>query len=453
MKKLPVLLILIFIMGSIACKSPDDPPGNDNGNGETVTEYTTISFAANGGTGSMESQEIPEKTSALIKANEFSRIGYTFSGWAESSGGSKKYNDADDFLADEGTINVKLYALWTAKTYTVGFNNTGGTGGQTTEVTVTFNQPMPAVQVPSPIQFGDTFTGYWDAPADGKKYYNADGSSAAVWNKDESSPVTLYAQFDPIGIDDYCAPFAATAPVIDGSGDDPAWELAEWRSISYEWMYNPPYSHVKNAADFSGRFKIVWTEDRLYILAEITDDIKSITRQDTPYINPENDDCLELFINENGLGGMRDSYAETAHYFTYHMSFGEENVMDYIGGTSNTATSDPVYRIENGYIKRNSHLNYKIGNKNNENESNTYIWETEMKIHDSTYPQRSSPDREPMKLTEGKKMGFAVAYCDADAKNTREHFIGSMFIAGSTDNERNQAYQNASVYAKLYLVP
>jgi len=55
-------------------------------------------------------------------------------------------------------------------------------------------------------------------------------------------------------------------------------------------------------------------------------------------------------------------------------------------------------------------------------------------------------------------MGFAVAYCDndKDAHNSgntgdRDHFIGSMFVKGGTDNERNVAYQNSDQYAKLYL--
>ena len=248
--------------------------------------------------------------------------------------------------------------------------------------------------------------------------------------------------------DDFFAYFVDTPPVIDGNGNDAAWAQAEWQEIKYEWMNSTPpnITPVKSPQDFSGKFKVVWTADRLYILAEITDDIISTTRLSTPYTNPENDDCLELFIDENASGGTRSSDGGN-NFFIYHISFGGVNAADYIGGSDNI-TNDPTTHIQNGMIMRNSHLNYKIG----KNEAaHIYTWEIEMKVHNSAYPLRSSPDTTPVTLTEGKLMGFAVAYCDADAKNTREHFIGSMFVTGNTDNERNSSYLNSTQYAKLHL--
>jgi len=254
-----------------------------------------------------------------------------------------------------------------------------------------------------------------------------------------------------LGQDDFIACFVDTPPVIDGIGNDAAWEKAEWRQIKYAWMNNTPpdITPVKGPDDFSGRFKVVWTADRLYILAEITDDINSFTRGNTPYTSPEKDDCLELFLDENASGGVRSADGGN-NFFTYHMSFGGVNVADYIGTLNNTANnnlSDPTRRIENGNILRNSHFNYVIG-KN----APVYTWEIAMKVYDNTYPARESPDSPPVTLTDGKKMGFAAAYCDADAKNTREHFMGSMFVTGSTDDERNVAYRDSTQYAKLYLI-
>jgi len=250
-----------------------------------------------------------------------------------------------------------------------------------------------------------------------------------------------------MGQDDLIAHFADTPPVIDGDGSDAAWEKAEWRDIKYAWMYQSPMSlptgaavdsngAIPKTADFSGRFKVVWTADRLYILAEIIDDIKYCPITDKKQ-SPEKNDCLELFIDENASGGDRTSDGGN-NFFTYHMNFDGINVVDYTGQN----------------VLRNSHLNYKI----NENAAPLYIWEIEMKVYNSSYPLNNSPDTAPVKLTEGKKMGFAVAYCDndKDAHNSgntgdRDHFIGSMFVKGGTDNERNVAYQNSDQYAKLYL--
>jgi hypothetical protein len=227
-----------------------------------------------------------------------------------------------------------------------------------------------------------------------------------------------------LGLYDYAAPFAEVAPVIDGKGDDAVWAKAEWKPIDQEWIGTIPNPDV-----FSGRYKIVWTEDRLYYLVEIVDNFISTTRKNTPLVEAYNDDCLELFIDENASGG---DHEKNYNAFAYHMSFGGENVVDL-----NTKGQSQLY---------NDHLNYVIGH---EEGTDLYTWEVEMKIFDDTYDEKNPDKNVPVKLYEGKKMGFAVAYCDADKKNTRERFIGNVYIEGSN---KNVAWQNASVFAKLYLV-
>jgi hypothetical protein len=262
-------------------------------------------------------------------------------------------------------------------------------------------------------------------------------------NSEETNGITL-TEFD------YAARFTETPPVIDGNGNDTVWEKAEWKPIDQVWktptanQFNPP-----TPENFSGRFKILWTAERLYYLVEITDNIKSVSRQTiNPYNEPYEDDCLELFINEDGKGG---NHVNNNNAFAYHLCFDGLNAMDYVGGQQN------VPPFQNGYIKRNHHVNYKIG----ETAAPVYIWEIELKVYDKTCPINDNPDNhdpaltKPVTLTEGKKMGFAVAYNDSDNgsnPNKREYFMGSVFVPGNTDNERNQAYQNASVFAKLYLV-
>ncbi|MDR0503556.1 MAG: CBM9 family sugar-binding protein [Treponema sp.] len=252
---------------------------------------------------------------------------------------------------------------------------------------------------------------------------------------------------DPVitpGPDDYTAYFAETAPVIDGAGDDPAWERADWKQIDKVWLGggNASQSNLTPppAGTYSGRFKIVWTEDRLYYLVEIKDSYLSLTRIADPYNEIYNDDCLELFINEDGLGGFHEN---NNNAFAYHMSYDEESVMDYVSGQSGNSN------FRNGYIKRNHHVRYAIGNRDNADGSNLYTWEAEMKIFNKNYPVSGNPDYPPEKLSENKIMGFAVAYCNAGPSNFREYFMGSMSISGAN---KNVAYQNAGVFAKLKLV-
>jgi len=227
-----------------------------------------------------------------------------------------------------------------------------------------------------------------------------------------------------LGLYDYAAPFAETAPVIDGNGNDPVWAKAQWKPLDQLWLGTMAGPEV-----FSGRYKILWTEERLYYLVEIVDNYISTTRANTPLVDCYNDDCLELFIDEDASGG---DHERSYNAFAYHISFGGENVVDL-----NTKGQAQLY---------NDHLNYVIGHEEN---TDLYTWEVEMKIFDDTYDENNPEKNVPVKLHEGKVLGFAIAYCDADETHERERFMGSVYIEGEN---KNVAWQNASVFAKLYLV-
>ena len=69
----------------------------------------TISFDANGGTGTMTAQTVTYKVATAIKDNAFEREGYTFIGWATSADGEKVYNDKQSVAF---TNSQTLYAKW-----------------------------------------------------------------------------------------------------------------------------------------------------------------------------------------------------------------------------------------------------------------------------------------------------------------------------------------------------
>ena len=152
--------------------------------------YKHITFNGNGATsGSMGNQTI--ENSGNLKANAFSRTGYTYDGWATSATGGKVYNNQASIYATSGDKgNVTLYAHWNANKYTVSFNQQSGTGGLG-NITATYDANMPTVSVPT--RTGYTFQGYFDAASGGTRYYNANGTSARTWNK--ASNATLHAQW------------------------------------------------------------------------------------------------------------------------------------------------------------------------------------------------------------------------------------------------------------------
>ena len=164
----------------------------------TANTYT-VSFNANGGTGGQTANVTATYGSAMptITTTAPTKTGYTFGGWYDTNaatGGTQYYTAAGASARTwNKTANTTLYARWTAKQTTVSFDQNNGTGGQTANVTATYDSAMPTISA-VPTRTGYTFTGYWDATSSGTKYYNADKSSAKNWNK-TGSTTTLYAQW------------------------------------------------------------------------------------------------------------------------------------------------------------------------------------------------------------------------------------------------------------------
>ena len=126
--------------------------------------YAAVTYDANGGTGTMEELVVPSGETVNLKANTFTRDGFTFNGWntkADGSGTSVK---------DEGKVkvnsNVMLYAQWTSGTssYTISFSANGGSGTMSS-ITVADGDSvgLPANTL---TRSGYTFNG-WNTKADG----------------------------------------------------------------------------------------------------------------------------------------------------------------------------------------------------------------------------------------------------------------------------------------------
>ena len=75
----------------------------------TANNYT-VSFDANGGTGSMTPQIFTYGTSQALSENTFTRTDYDFVGWATSANGNVTYKDSQDYSIS--AENVTLYAIW-----------------------------------------------------------------------------------------------------------------------------------------------------------------------------------------------------------------------------------------------------------------------------------------------------------------------------------------------------
>lgn len=221
----------------------------------------------------------------------------------------------------------------------------------------------------------------------------------------------------------YGAPRTATAPVIDGVVEA-VWEKAPWDSIRYTYI-----GAAATAADFSGRYKVMWDSGHVYIVAEIVDDSISDTHAD-PLDNYYNDDALELFVDENHDGGDHQSNfkAWAYHIGTRVDSTGSNDVVDF-GDDQQAHLFNDHFRIKRVQTGR------------------VAVWEMSMRVYGDSYTL-AGPNS-PLVLRQGKSMGFTVAYCDNDRGANRQNFFGSVNTPGHL---QNQGYIDASCFGTLELL-
>ena len=142
-----------------------------------------------------DTKPIVEKVAYQDKVKEPekpSREGYDFTGWFAVAEAPRLWDFAEDVI----TGATELRAGWSAKEYNVTFDMQGGSGGNS-NVTVTYGSAMTAISVPA--RAGYQFLGYFDQAEGGTQYYNADGSSARIWDKaepaDGANSFVLYAKW------------------------------------------------------------------------------------------------------------------------------------------------------------------------------------------------------------------------------------------------------------------
>lgn len=212
-----------------------------------------------------------------------------------------------------------------------------------------------------------------------------------------------------------------TPPTIDGQATEECWENAEWNAIDQVWI---PWGTTMKDGDFEGRFKVAWDEDLLYVLVEVVDDSLS-----DDYSNPLEkwweDDCLEIFIDENRSMG---DHTRNNNAFAYHVSL----------------FYDAVDLTTNGQANFKMNLEVEMDTIGD----NKYLWEFAIKNYDARFTF-SQAERSRVKLHHDKHMGFAIAYCDNDETMGRENFIGSMVM---TEAQHNDMYKNADHFGLMFLV-
>ncbi|OJJ21705.1 sugar-binding protein [marine bacterium AO1-C] len=232
--------------------------------------------------------------------------------------------------------------------------------------------------------------------------------------------VILYSCNTQSKREQFVAVQAKEVPTVDGLDKDACWQQAKWYPIDQLWLGKP-----LTKGDFEGRYKVVWSDkdNKLYMLVEVKDDVLMDVHKD-PLAFYWDDDCLEVFLDEDNSGGNHQ-YSHNA--FAYHIAT-DYKVVDINPNKDETFYNDHVE------VKRSQ-------------QGDTYVWELAITVYNDRYKDGAA-DNPKVSLKKGKKLGFAVAYCDNDRSKERENFIGSVEIKGK---DKNRGWIDAGVFGELEL--
>ncbi|MDR2576337.1 MAG: InlB B-repeat-containing protein [Treponema sp.] len=150
-----------------------------------ITRECTVTFNANGGTGTIPAAQTVNSGSGITLPNGagLSKAGYVFGGWSTDDAGAEPVYNADAYYTVTGDIT--LFAKWNAVvgTVTVSFDSNGGSS----VASQTINSSGTATRPANPTRSGYTFVDWY-------------GDSRLNTVYDFSTPVTgditLYAKWD-----------------------------------------------------------------------------------------------------------------------------------------------------------------------------------------------------------------------------------------------------------------
>lgn len=172
-------------------ETPENPtqpeqPQNPETPSTPKTTYT-VTFDANGGSGTIASISAEEGSEITLPENTFTKSSYIFAGWATSADGNDSYSDKAKITVTQSLI---LYAKWTAITYTITYELNGGTNAESNPAS--YNIETEAITLLAPSREYFDFGGwYTDSEF-------SDSSRKTEIAKGSTGNITLYAKWNAI---------------------------------------------------------------------------------------------------------------------------------------------------------------------------------------------------------------------------------------------------------------
>lgn len=145
-----------------------------------------LHFNANGGDGNMYDMSIKTDETKTLTANTFTRKGYQFKGWSNTTNGAVAYLDSSRYKMGTAPVYT-LYAVWEANTNRLIFNENGATSGGMDEMSIKTDESTILTDCGF-AKIGYSFKG-WATESNGSVKY----SNKATYTMGAESSYTLYA--------------------------------------------------------------------------------------------------------------------------------------------------------------------------------------------------------------------------------------------------------------------
>ena len=308
------------------------------------TSYT-ISYNANGGSGAPSAQTKWYNENITLSSSSPTRTGYTFNGWATSSGGSKAYSPGSTYSSNS---SVTLYAVWTIKTYAIYFNANGGSGGPST-VYQTHGSPLTLPST-KPTKTNYNFLG-WSTSSAGGVVYKAGGSYS------ENVSRTLYAVWQLA----YVKPRINGLSVSRCNASGTAMNSGTYARVSFSWATDRTVSSIKidwgassttvSASGTSGNINTIVGNNQLSIDSTYTFTITVSDSNDYSSVSATLDGMAYAIDFRAGGGGVAIGKPSESNIFDVNMTSTFRKNVSVLGTlTTNGTSSSSDERIKFDFI-------------------------------------------------------------------------------------------------------
>ena len=209
--------------------------------------YSVLFDGNNASTGAMSNQTgFVYGTSKALRANTYTKVGYTFAGWKKNNQGNVIADKAEvSTLTNISGETVRLVAQWAGNSYTVAFDGNGGSGSMQNQTGFIYGTDK-TLTANTFTKTGYTFAG-WKLNNSGDLITNQ--AAVSRLTSTNGATVTLYAQWE-----------AKTYTVTVNANDGTIPSTTGWtgsgtsasKSVTYDQQYGTLPTQTRTGYEFKG---------------------------------------------------------------------------------------------------------------------------------------------------------------------------------------------------------